>query len=77
MVPPVGGGILPFLSAFAATDAAVASNGSKTVVTEFPGEHPTDKELADWLEVVLPALRMTFGAVMADAWTDPGAPSTV
>jgi hypothetical protein len=36
----------------------------KAAIAVFPGEYPTDKDLTDWLEVVLPALRLSYGAIM-------------
>ena len=32
--------------------------------SDFPGEQPSDKELSDWLEAVLPSVRQSFGAVL-------------
>ena len=55
------------LSVFAATAAAGdtkdGANGAGAT-TEFPGEQPSDKELADWLDAVGPMIRQRFGAVL-------------
>ena len=54
------------LPAFAAiSDAATSASSSRaTSLLEFPGELPTDKELSDWLDNVLPTMRSVFGAVI-------------
>ena len=31
---------------------------------DFPGEQPSDKELNDWLDAVLPIIRQTYGAIL-------------
>ena len=31
---------------------------------DFPGEQPSDKELSDWLDAVLPTVRQTHGAIL-------------
>ena len=31
---------------------------------DFPGEQPSDKDLNDWLDAVLPIVRQTYGAVL-------------
>jgi hypothetical protein len=51
------------LPIFSATSVA-ALNANDLTSTEFPAEFPTDKELADWLDVILPSLRAQYGAVM-------------
>ena len=33
-------------------------------IPDFPGEQPTNKELSDWLDAVLPTVRQTHGAVL-------------
>ena len=54
----------PFLQVIAATDTTSASGGKngESDYTDFPGERPSDKDLADWLDAVLPTLRRTYGA---------------
>ena len=46
---------LPLLHAFAATELTAQPQGtaSDADCTDFPGEHPTDKDLSDWLDAVL------------------------
>ena len=62
--------MFPFLQVFAMTDAATASiNGSSgstasSELPDFPGEHPTDKDLSDWLDTVMPRLRRLYGALL-------------
>ena len=51
------------LPIFSATSVA-ALNANDLTSTKFPAEFPTDKELADWLDVILPSLRAQYGAVM-------------
>ncbi len=51
------------LPIFSATFIAALTANDLTT-TEFPAEFPTDKELADWLDVILPSLRAQYGAVM-------------
>ena len=53
---------LPLLHMFAATDATTATPDADC--SDFPGEHPTDKDLSDWLDSVLPKLRRAYGALM-------------
>ena len=57
----------PFLQVFAATDATTLGlNGSnaESEFSDFPGEHPSDKDLTDWLDAVLPKLRRAYGALL-------------
>ena len=57
----------PFLQVFAATDAtALGLNGSnaESDFSDFPGEHPSDKDLSDWLDAVLPKLCRAYGALL-------------
>ena len=57
----------PFLQVFAATDATTLGlNGSnaESEFSDFPGEHPSDKDLSDWLDAVLPKLRRAYGALL-------------
>ena len=53
---------LPLLAATSA--AKTEDGGPKHGVPEFPGEQPSDKQLADWLDQSLPIFRQVFGAVM-------------
>ena len=45
-------------------NSVAALTANDLTSTEFPAEFPTDKELADWLDVILPSLRAQYGAVM-------------
>ena len=57
----------PLFQVFAATDATTANSGGSNAdsdLSDFPGEHPSDKDLTDWLDAVLPKLRRAYGALM-------------
>ena len=55
--------LLPIFAAVG--DATAASSGPRTnALPEFPGEYPTDKELSDYLDNVLPVLRTVYGAIL-------------
>ena len=63
LVPPVGTSAtesmplsLPLLHAFAATELTTQGASNDADCTDFPGEHPTDKDLSDWLDAVVPRL---------------------
>ena len=54
-----------FLPVLAATDAASAGGddgGSRSGVSAFPCEEPSDEELREWLKRNLPLLRQSYGA---------------
>ena len=45
----------PFFQVFAATDATTSGIGgshAESELSDFPGEHPSDKDLTDWLDAV-------------------------
>ena len=49
----------------AATPAPTENrDGGADKESDFPGEQPSDKELSDWLDAVLPSVRQSFGAVL-------------
>ena len=57
----------PFFQVFAATDATTSGIGgshAESELSDFPGEHPSDKDLTDWLDAVLPKLRRAYGAIL-------------
>ena len=39
-------------------------DGGADKESDFPGEQPSDKELSDWLDAVLPSVRQSFSAVL-------------
>ena len=53
---------------FAAMDGVSVSDGSarKDGLEEFPDEHPTDKQMADWLDATEPIVKSKFGLAMRD-----------
>ena len=63
--------MFPFLQVFAMTDTVTSSLGGlggassgSSDLPDFPGEHPSDKDLCDWLDVVMPKLRRLYGALL-------------
>ena len=52
------------IPALAATDKAQPADGRSSVVSVFPGEYPSDKELCDWLDANLPLIRQHYGAAI-------------
>ena len=51
------------------TDTAISAlsgstNAGSSDLPEFPGEHPSDKDLSDWLDAVMPKLRRLYGALL-------------
>ena len=49
-------------------DGVTASDGSarKDGLDEFPDEHPTDKQMADWLDATEPIVKSKFGLALRD-----------
>ena len=63
--------MFPFLQVFAMTDTVTSSLGGlggastgSSDLPDFPGEHPSDKDLCDWLDLVMPKLRRLYGALL-------------
>ena len=56
--------LLPFLTAFAATDAPIDRTKRSNGLSDFPSEEPSEKELDDWLNENGPHVRQTHGAIL-------------